>query len=194
MLRTKLRTRPCRDRASRVSSGRPTITPLSSTLNSRPDATAIDSLPFGPSTCTAPEATFTLTPAGNLSGTFPRRDTSPNLAQELAADVASPCFAIAHQAQRRREDAHTEPVSHRRNLRRAGVHAQARLADTPHARDHRVSAGRVRQQHGQRLLVRFAPDDDVAHVALAHEHTSEILLHARPWHRHLLVTRELAIA
>src|SRR6266850_1126335 len=131
MLATSTRVSPCRLFARRVSSRRVRTTLLPSMVMAISDSTRRSSLPFGPSARTSPSLTWSLTPAGRMTGILPIRDivSLPDRADHLTADVLASRGAIDQDAFGSREYVHAEAAPHGRNLGDADVDAQARTAD-----------------------------------------------------------------
>src|SRR5512136_1858695 len=102
------------------------------------------SLPLGPSTKTRGPFNSTLTFGGIATGCLPILDINrfelPNVAEEFAADVLFAGLGAGHHPAGGGHDGHAQSAEHARNLGRAHVPAQARLADAPEAYDHAFAA------------------------------------------------------
>src|SRR5262245_14213742 len=114
MLLMSARDRPCSARACASSPWRDTSTLVPSTLAAVRGGRSRSNLPLGPSTETFRPLTRTLTWAGITTGCLPMRDmecwlkslkvnqlqTSPYIAEQLAADVVFPGLLAAHETLR----------------------------------------------------------------------------------------------
>src|SRR3954470_5258829 len=130
MLLTSERTRPCSARLSRSSSGRSTMISAPSWRTEMSPGRRRSRVPFGPLTVSSRPWTVTSTPLGTGTGARPMRDmvpSSPDEAQDLATDVAGPCFAVGHEPLARGDDGHTEATEHAGDLLAVRVHPQAGL-------------------------------------------------------------------
>src|SRR5262245_33150196 len=185
MLLTRTRMSPWTLRARRVSSRRFTTTADPSTATVTSGSIRRSSLPFGPSTRTRSSATCTLTPAGTVMGSLPMRDmvaSLPDRADDLAADVLAARVAIDEDALWRREDVHTEPAPHGRDVLHADVDAEARPAHAPHPGDHGATLSVVAEIDAQDVPRRRVDHRRALEIALVDEHARDLFLLARPRH------------
>src|SRR4051812_41039460 len=105
MLFTSERTRPCRARLWRSSLGRSTSSVASSWRMVIGSGIDRESVPCGPLTEMVPGAIVTSTPLGTGMGLRPMRDISglPDVAEDLAADLALARFSVGHETLAGRE-------------------------------------------------------------------------------------------
>src|SRR5688500_1088534 len=112
MLLMRVRERPCRLFAVRLSSGRATTTFAPSIVTVMGSVIVRSSWPFGPLTATFWPCAVTVTPWGTGIGFFPIRDMVvplvtaelPDAADELAADALFTGRTVGHDAAARREN------------------------------------------------------------------------------------------
>src|SRR4029077_8222651 len=173
MLLTSERTRPCSARFSRSSSGRSTMISAPSWRTEMSPGRRRSRVPLGPFTVSSRPEMVISTPLGTGTGERPTRDiatASPHEAQDLATDVAGPCFAVGHQALAGRHDGHAQAAEHPGDLRGVGVHPETRLRDAAQPGDRAVALGRVLHRDVERLarprrVVRHREVLDVALLA-----------------------------
>src|SRR4051812_37087530 len=145
MLLTSERTRPCSARFSRSSSGRSTTISAPSWRTEMSPGRRRSRVPFGPFTVSSRPCTEISTPLGTGTGVRPTRDiatASPHEAQDLATDVAGPCFAVGHQALAGRHDGHAQAAQHAGDLIGLRVHPQPGLRDAAQPREGAGAPGR----------------------------------------------------
>src|SRR6187431_2328581 len=150
-------------------------------------------VPLGPLTEIVRPTTVTSTPAGTVMGALPIRDivSSPDVAEDLAADVALARLAVGHEAMGGGQDSHAEATEHARHGVGAAVDPQARRRDATQAGDRAVTIGRVLELDGQDLADAAGRRAglEAADVALLLEDFGEAHLLLRRGHAHLVVTR-----
>src|SRR6516164_5101529 len=85
-------------------------------------------VPWGPLTETWRSVTLICTPFGTGMGARPIRDTAglPDVAEDLAADLALTRLAVGEETLAGGQDGHAEPAEHARQAVGAGVDAEAR--------------------------------------------------------------------
>src|SRR5262245_59085186 len=126
MLLTRERVRPCRARFSRSSSGRVTTRVSPSCWIVIVSGARCSRGPLGPCTTTCRPESVTSTPDGMVMGSLPTRDMTaplPDLAEDLAADVALARLAVGHQPLVGRQDGDAHAAQHTREPVGGGVHA-----------------------------------------------------------------------
>src|SRR5690625_2804614 len=138
MLLTSERERPCRPRLSRWSSGRFTVTVLSSTVTVMGSGSTCDSSPLGPLTVTDWPSTLISTPDGTLIGALPIRDMLaplPDVGEDFPAHLVVVRLTVGEQSLGGRDDRDTQPAEDLGQFGGLGVHAQAGLRDALDALD-----------------------------------------------------------
>src|SRR5436190_12566337 len=168
---TSERLRPWSDLSTASSPERARTIFPPSTLAVTPPSRVRESSPFGPLTVSVAPETVAVTPVGSGTGIFPIRDmTSPDLAEDLAADALHARLAVGEDAVARREHGDAEAVEHLRELAHAAVRAAAGLAHAADRRDDGVAVDVVLQVDAQaRAAVGALGGADVVDVALALE-------------------------
>src|SRR5215210_724390 len=119
----------------------------------------------------------------------------PELAEDLAADLALARLDVGQQTLRRRDDPHAEAVAHRLDLAGTAVDPAARLADPLHAVDRGLALCAVAQEDAHRI--RRAIDFDlpvVADEALLLEETADLQLEPGDRHVEPVVLRQMGVA
>ena len=121
--RSAMRWSPCNDRFDRVvvdAARRRACRRRVSTAT--PPTISCSSWPFGPFTVTCAPSIVTSTPLGTVIGCFPMRDMMatplPDLAQDLAADLALARFPVGQQTLVGGQDRDPHAAEHRRHRRR----------------------------------------------------------------------------
>src|SRR5205809_2929440 len=141
MLATSVRVSPWSALCRLSSEGRRTTIVSSSRASARSGCTVRLISPFGPFTVIRRPSSWAVTPLGMGTGFRPMRDMGaaslPDHGEQLAADAGGACFAIRHEALRRREDRHPEAVLDARDLARLDVATQARRRHALQLADHR---------------------------------------------------------
>src|SRR5579859_132805 len=196
MLATSARVMPWSARWNRSSVGRETVIRPSATATLMSRCTVRSSDPLGPLTRTVRSWTATSTPPGIGIGNLPTRDirrSSPDEAQDLAADPGPPGVAVGHDPARGRKNRHAEPAAHPRDLRAAPVDAQARPADPPEPRDDARLALAVPQREAQ-LVRSLLVELEVRDEPLVLEDLRDLELHPRRRQQHGVVPRGHRVA
>src|SRR3954453_8443468 len=141
MLATSVRVRPCRALESRSSVGRRTTSWPSSCSIAMGSTTVCDSVPFGPFTVTSLPLMLTSTPDGTGIGSLPMRliallsFPSPDVGEDFPAYALLLTLLVGAQPCRGRDDRHTQPTQHARQVRRLRVDPEAGLGDPADAGD-----------------------------------------------------------
>src|SRR5580704_12754825 len=104
--------------------------------------------------------------------------TSPNLAQELAADSLTARFAVCHHAPAGAEDRDPHARANALDAVVTDVDAAARGRHAADPVDGRLPVAPVAQDDRERLLLFALADADVVEVALGLEHARDVLLQA----------------
>src|SRR5579864_924751 len=196
MLATSARVRPWSARWNRPSVGRETVIRPSATATLMSGCTIRSRDPLGPLTRTVWSWTATSTPFGTGIGNLPTRDmrrSSPDEAQDLAADPGPPGVAVGHDPARRRKNGHAEPPAHPRDLCAAPVDAQARTADAPEPGDHARLPLAVPQREAQLMRGLFV-ELKVRDEPLVLEDLRDLELHPRRRQHHVVVPRGHRVA
>src|SRR5262245_32136661 len=195
MFAISVRVSPCSARSSPRSVGRrTTIEPSSCSICIRCGTTWVSS-PSGPLTWTRPGEMATLTVAGISMGCLPMRlMTSPDEADDLAADPALLCVAGGHEAARGGQDRGAEAAEHARQAVLARVDAASRLGNALEVAEHALAVAAVLQLDDERVEALAALDVEVLDVALVLEQARDLLLHAGGRHLRRLVHRLVGVA
>src|SRR5687768_14463705 len=145
MLLINDRVRPCNARFSRSSSGRVTLSVPSWFVTEIVAAIVRLRVPLGPFTvmfCPEPVGTIVMsTPVGTVMGACPIRDiavTSPDVAEDFAADFALARFAVGHESLRGGQDGNAEAPEHARHIAGLAVHTETGRRDAAQARDRAI--------------------------------------------------------
>src|SRR5579875_2824482 len=147
MLLTRVLVRPCSARLVRSSSGRSTRRLPSSWRTVISPGRSRSSVPLGPLTVTWRSARVTSTPDGTVMGVRPMRDmeapSSPDEAEDLAADTALARLTVGEQPLAGGQDGDAEAAEDARQLVGGGIDAQAGLGHPADAGDGPGTVGGV---------------------------------------------------
>src|SRR6478736_9082629 len=198
MLLTRVRVRPCRERASRSSFGLVTTISAPSLVTVIGSTTLWRSDPLGPLTVTCDPSMLTSTPAGTGIGSRPIRDMSapplPDVGENFPAYLLLGGLTIGQQTGRGRDDGDTEATEDLGQLGRARVDPQAGLRDAADPGDRALTVGAVLELDDQRLAhwrVGGGPGGD---VALLDQDVGDGALQLREGHDDLVVIRRVGVA
>src|SRR5688572_7730526 len=150
--------------------------------------------PLGPVTPMRGPSTVISTPEGMVMGFLPMRLTSPNLAQNFAAELAAAGFAIGQEPLRRGNDGDAEPALDPGQFVGGPVDAVPGTGDPLETRDGRRAPGPVTKEDREVGLDRLRGDLESVDVALRCENPGGSLPEVGGRHRHHYVAYRHGIA